>query len=469
MRARTAFAWAVTTAMLLGTAGFVLTTSADAAVKYYAANGTVDVRSGPDSSAAVLTTLRSGDVVVASGSASQDWMPISFDGGTAYVSATSLKTTSTTTPVIAGPAGTKSTTAHVNVRASANLTSEIVSVLLKGSTIEVTGLASGDFSQVTLGSATRWMATRYLSATSPSTPTPSPTPTVTPTPTATPTPSPTPTPTATPTPSPTPSLTRVATLDLTMRQTASATSASLGVVKTGAKVTLTGKHEGSYSQITQSGKQYWVLTGYLAPTGEPALALPVAKARNYTNAANVAIRVDAHPQAGILITLPTKGTVLQITGVTKDKYSQVIYDAKTYWVATEYLSATKPATTPTTGSLGSASLDKLQPTAKAAVLVVRDKFPEIKTIHGWRASSAYSSDHPNGRAIDLMIPSYKSNKALGDRIAQYFIDNHKSLKVKYVIWRQRNYTISRGAWVHMADRGSDTQNHYDHVHVSFLS
>ena len=94
---------------------------------------------------------------------------------------------------------------------------------------------------------------------------------------------------------------------------------------------------------------------------------------------------------------------------------------------------------------------------------------QIKTLYGWRASSAYSSDHPNGRAVDVMIPNWDkaSGKALGTDVAQYFIDNHTQYRISYVIWRQRTWTPARGAWKKMADRGSATQNHMDHVHLSF--
>ena len=43
--------------------------------------------------------------------------------------------------------------------------------------------------------------------------------------------------------------------------------------------------------------------------------------------------------------------------------------------------------------------------------------------------------------------------------------NSKALNVKYVIWRQRIDTGS--GFRPMADRGSPTANHFDHVHVSF--
>ncbi|NUP68818.1 MAG: hypothetical protein HOV96_24225 [Nonomuraea sp.] len=83
--------------------------------------------------------------------------------------------------------------------------------------------------------------------------------------------------------------------------------------------------------------------------------------------------------------------------------------------------------------------------------------------------SGSSGEHPLGRACDFMMstggtsPS-AANNALGDRIAAWAIKNKSKLGVKYVIWKQR---INQGSgWSAMSDRGSITENHYDHVHIS---
>lgn len=138
-------------------------------------------------------------------------------------------------------------------------------------------------------------------------------------------------------------------------------------------------------------------------------------------------------------------------------------------------SSSSPAPASPTGSLGSASLDRTNAYAKTIVLEIRTKFPQIKTIYGWRSYSAYSTDHPSGRALDIMIPGYgtAAGKALGDAIALYLQQNHAKYHVHYLIWRQRNWNVERNtsltAWRAMADRGGITANHYDHVHVSVYS
>ena len=70
------------------------------------------------------------------------------------------------------------------------------------------------------------------------------------------------------------------------------------------------------------------------------------------------------------------------------------------------------------------------------------------------------SDHPTGRALDLM-----TSGAEGDRIAACALANRAALGISYVIWEQR---INYGSgWERMENRGGATENHFDHVHISF--
>ena len=83
---------------------------------------------------------------------------------------------------------------------------------------------------------------------------------------------------------------------------------------------------------------------------------------------------------------------------------------------------------------------------------------------GGVGARANASDHPIGLALDFMS---MGNVGLGNRVASYLTANWGRLAVKYLIWLQR--IASRpGDWRPMADRGSPTANHMDHVHASFL-
>jgi hypothetical protein len=111
------------------------------------------------------------------------------------------------------------------------------------------------------------------------------------------------------------------------------------------------------------------------------------------------------------------------------------------------------------------STGNVRPSAQAAANQVVSNVPGAAalTIGGTRASATDPDGHPSGLALDYMV---LSDDALGDAIAQYQIDHWAELGVEYVIWQQRMLSSPTGSWQPMADRGSATANHYDHVHVN---
>lgn len=98
---------------------------------------------------------------------------------------------------------------------------------------------------------------------------------------------------------------------------------------------------------------------------------------------------------------------------------------------------------------------------------------EIANLFGITSLSGYrpgdSGDHGKGLAIDFMVAE---RSELGDKIAEYAIQNMASRGISYIIWKQRFYAPfdskygPANTWNPMPDRGSVTENHYDHVHVS---
>ena len=87
-------------------------------------------------------------------------------------------------------------------------------------------------------------------------------------------------------------------------------------------------------------------------------------------------------------------------------------------------------------------------------------------MYGWRKD--VTPDHPAGRAVDVMIPSYSSNQALGWQIANYYKANAAKYNINYIIFAQKIWSVQRSSegWRTMADRGSDNANHYNHVHIN---
>ena len=75
------------------------------------------------------------------------------------------------------------------------------------------------------------------------------------------------------------------------------------------------------------------------------------------------------------------------------------------------------------------------------------------------------------RATDVFtrIPMPRSIRVLGDDVAEFTLrpEIWKKYAVRYIIWRQSiNWNDGEG-WRPMEHRGDDTNNHFDHGHISF--
>ena len=174
----------------------------------------------------------------------------------------------------------------------------------------------------------------------------------------------------------------------------------------------------------------------------------------------------------------SKGEATIITQRSSGSRSEVFHNGAFRWVQTDALiteGVEPPVQQPPTeepgtgGSLNhgnSSGLDSVNANTKKVVRHVWGNYPAIKTMYGWRKGN--SGDHPLGRAVDVMLPNYKQNSALGWEIATYFRNNAKSFGVSYVIFDQKIWSVARDreGWRPMSNRGGDTANHIDHVHLS---
>ncbi|KAF2752106.1 hypothetical protein M011DRAFT_16623 [Sporormia fimetaria CBS 119925] len=108
---------------------------------------------------------------------------------------------------------------------------------------------------------------------------------------------------------------------------------------------------------------------------------------------------------------------------------------------------------------------------------VVDQFPgrvrDIGCVRNCPCGANPSSDHCCGRAVDLMISDRTETPTIsGRQIAEWVMDNRRSLNLKYVIWGQRIWESGDRVrpwdqWTTMEDRGNVRENHWDHVHISF--
>jgi uncharacterized protein YgiM (DUF1202 family) len=415
-------------ALVLGLTGLVsgVATAADADTTMTATTG-VNVRSGPGTSTKIIGSLYRGQSVTAVSTAS-GWTKIKYRSGLGYVSSTYLKGGSTLPTPTTNQ--TRVTTTDVNLRKGPGLSYGKITVVPDGTTVTLTGKVSRGYTEVRHGSTTGWIATQYLRK-----------------------------------PSAIPAVTgvRVATADLLIRTTSGSDYKVVGEITKGERVSVTGTTQNGRAQIIYRGAARWVTAKYLSTpndTGPVAPGLPKVIGIRY---ATTTLIIRSNPNEDFAsVTEVATGTQLNITGVVTNGRMQVVYDNAARWVTAKYLSTTKPITPAYPVEKG------LKPNAIKVHRAVRATFPQITSIGGVRKDPL--PDHPSGRALDLMIPNYKSasGKALGQKVALWAKANARSLGINYVIWNQHIWNIERDkeGWRYMADRGGDSANHKNHVHIT---
>lgn len=166
-----------------------------------------------------------------------------------------------------------------------------------------------------------------------------------------------------------------------------------------------------------------------------------------------------------LLTVLDAGERVRVTGEVRGRWAQIARGDRVAWVRATYLSREKPATSgasPVSGAPcpdGSSVESGLMANTIAVYRSVCATFPSVSS---WGGRSG-SGDHGTGQALDIM-----ASGSLGSAIAGYVRAHAGELGVSEVIWAQRIWTVERlgEGWRYMADRGSTTASHYDHVHVS---
>lgn len=207
----------------------------------------------------------------------------------------------------------------------------------------------------------------------------------------------------------------------------------------------------------------------------PSKTMPTARTQVFYATGSVNVRTGpgtSHRSIGAL----KKGYRIGNAGPAKGAWQPVNYKGRTAWVAKRYLTAApvKMATstvTPrraavTSSVRGNVSMPSgVNGNAYNVASAVRSNFPQISSMGGGRSGGG---DHGTGRAVDIMIPNYRSNQALGSSIANYMRANASRLGITYVIWDQKIWSVQRSGegWRYMSNRGSDNANHKNHVHVS---
>ncbi len=515
----------VAAGLLAGVGGIVVGTQAIAQTQTVSATTTVNIRSQATKSSAVLAVLSRGERIEATGASKNGWTPVSFRGKTAYVFSSYLKSVGAT--VSSGTSTTKATTMtttdFLNVRTGPGTNYSVVGVLSEGASVALTGTKSGNWVQITFKGQRRWVASGYLTSGKAVNVSAAGVATCTvdvrsssgasftrigkatkgttlqltgvkqggvvqlvwkgqvgwvnagcvksyvasqPTKTSA---------------SSSSTVTRYTTANLNIRLTSTPSSRVVAVVPKGAALQLTGSVKNNMAQVLYNGGKYWTSMTYLSSTKPSTSSSAAPKTSGSSSSttstkyatANLNLR-SAPSTTGRVVTVVAKGKALTTTGLTANKFTQVIYNNAKVWASSSYLSSTKPSTSSSSSSSssssysggGSVGLSKLKASTMKVVTTMRAKYPKFVTFYGVRSDPL--PDHPSGYAFDAMLPNYKVNNAYGWAAANYLRANAKSLGIQYIIFDQKIWNVSRSSegWRSMANRGSDTANHKNHIHVT---
>ena len=182
---------------------------------------------------------------------------------------------------------------------------------------------------------------------------------------------------------------------------------------------------------------------------------------------------QASPQAESAVeatTTPVEETAIETTATSAEEEKEATPTVSTYQLEEKKTVSTTYAAPAAPDYAGLAVVKSenagLQPQTAAFKEEIANLFG-ITSFSGYRPGD--SGDHGKGLAIDFMVPE---SSELGDKIAEYAIQNMASRGISYIIWKQRFYAPfdskygPANTWNPMPDRGSVTENHYDHVHVS---
>ncbi|MDS5548891.1 LysM peptidoglycan-binding domain-containing protein [Streptococcus pneumoniae] len=242
------------------------------------------------------------------------------------------------------------------------------------------------------------------------------------------------------------------------------------------------KEVASSSEVTKTvtaAEEVALSTDSTTPEGQPAeTTSPVAEEapQETTPAEKQETQVSSQTESAVeATTMPVEEKATETTATSSEAKEVASSNGATAAVSTYQPEETKTISTtyeapaaPDYAGLAVAKSENagLQPQTAAFKEEIANLFG-ITSFSGYRPGD--SGDHGKGLAIDFMVAE---RSELGDKIAEYAIQNMASRGISYIIWKQRFYAPfdskygPANTWNPMPDRGSVTENHYDHVHVS---
>ena len=242
--------------------------------------------------------------------------------------------------------------------------------------------------------------------------------------------------------------------------------------------TVTAAEEVASSTGTSASEEQTAETSNAVAEAAPQATTQAEKQETQASPQAEKQEAQASPQAESAVeatTAPVEEKATETTATSSEEAKEASSKEATPAVSTYQPEETKPVSTtyaapaaPDYAGLAAAKSENagLQPQTAAFKEEIANLFG-ITSFSGYRPGD--SGDHGKGLAIDFMVPE---SSELGDKIAEYAIKNMASRGISYIIWKQRFYAPfdskygPANTWNQMPDRGSVTENHYDHVHVS---
>jgi cell wall-associated NlpC family hydrolase len=147
-------------ALTIGSAGLAVAATA-------AATTTVNIRSGPGISHAVVGGLVRGQRISTTSRPRAGWVAVAFAGRKAYVASRYLdsKGALPARPTKINTDGTKIATETLNVRSGPSARRSVVGSVPAGRRLTLTGRLSGGYAQTLYGGRARWVSVAYLAST----------------------------------------------------------------------------------------------------------------------------------------------------------------------------------------------------------------------------------------------------------------------------------------------------------------
>ncbi len=411
----------------------------------------LNVRTSPSLNASVVTVAAKGYGFQVTGETRNGYTEVNFKGKARWVTSRYLSERKPGSSTSSAGTQWRYGTVALNVRTDPSLNARVVDVAGKGYGFKFHGTERNGFAEVTFQGNTRWVSARYLSKEKPS---------------AAP---------AKPAEATKPKEEwRYATVALNVRTGSSLSAGVVDVAAKGYGFKYTGTTRDGFAEVVFKGTKRWVsaqyLTGSKPSTAGPtnSTKLPEVTGHRY---ATTLLAIRSASQGGRTYHDVPRGTKLAVTGKVEHGRAQVVHDGAVRWVTAQYLSSTAPGTGAAAGGGGSSvGLSGLTTNSKYLLARLQARYPQISTYYGVRADPI--PDHPSGRAIDAMLPDYRSaaSRELGWEMANWMKDNARALNVEYIIYDQRIWNVRRSGegWRYMADRGSDNANHKNHIHITTL-